>query len=439
MIFQWLKQYMPRGLYGRAALILVLPVLVLQVVISVLFAQRHFTDVTEQMTRSVMREISVVFDTVSGTDEPAILDAAVRARLPGLGIRLRSVPAAQIPEQDTRLWYDFSGTVIVPMLRQGFPQIERILLADDSVVTLYADSRHGPVRLEMNRNLFSASKPHQLYVYLVVIGGLMTLIAFIYLRNQLRPITRLAAAAEAFGRGRHVPYSPAGATEVRAAGTAFLDMRHRIERHIEQRTLMLSGVSHDLRTPLTRMRLELSLLDPAERAPLERDLDEMQRLVDEFLSFVRGASEGEPERVDPHALAEDIAADARRAGQDVCVVASEGAGEIPLRRVAMRRAVDNLVSNAVRYGSRAEISVVLTEKSLRLRVEDDGPGIPADLRMEAQKPFTRLDAARNQDRGTGVGLGLAIATDIARAHGGVLRLGESERLGGLCADIVIAR
>lgn len=181
------------------------------------------------------------------------------------------------------------------------------------------------------------------------------------------------------------------------------------------------------------------MLDEAERAPLEQDVEEMQRLVDEFLSFVKGASEGAPEPVDPVALAEDLVADARRAGHDVTFIGAEGTGMIRLRPVAMRRAIDNLVSNAVRYGSRAEVSVTLTDRSLRIRVEDDGPGIPAEQRLEAQKPFTRLDAARNQDRGAGVGLGLAIATDIARAHGGVLRLGESTRLGGLCADIVIAR
>jgi two-component system osmolarity sensor histidine kinase EnvZ len=216
-------------------------------------------------------------------------------------------------------------------------------------------------------------------------------------------------------------------------------MRNRIERHIEQRTLMLSGVSHDLRTPLTRMKLELSLLDEEDRAPLERDVEEMQRLVDEFLSFVKGAAEGDAVPVDPMEMSQRLVEDAQRAGQNVSLARAAGAGTIRLREVAFRRAVDNLISNAVRYGTRAEVSVDLTEKSLRVRVEDDGPGIPEESRAEAQKPFVRLDSARNQDKGAGVGLGLAIATDIARAHGGVLRLAQSETHGGLCADIVIAR
>lgn len=438
MSFQWLKRYMPRGIYGRAALILVLPVFVVQLVVFVVFAQRHFTDVTEQMTATMIRELSLVFDTVESTDDPARLQDRLNERLGGLGIDVDLVADAALPPRDTRLWYDFSGTVFAPMLRAAFPSIRRILLADDSVVVLYADTRHGIARLRMARNRLSASKPHQLYVNMVFFGVLMTVIAYIYLRNQLRPITRLAAAAEAFGRGRHIPYSPAGAAEVRAAGAAFVDMRHRIERHIEQRTLMLSGVSHDLRTPLTRMRLALSLLDDAEREPLEHDVDEMERLVGEFLSFVQGA-EGKPERVDPVALVRDVVRDAQRAGRNVTLVSEEGEGTVRLRETAMRRAIDNLISNAVRYGNRAEVSVMLSEKALRIRVEDDGPGIPDRQQAEAQKPFVRLDAARNQDRGAGVGLGLAIATDVARAHGGVLRLGRSARLGGLCADIVIAR
>ncbi|MEP5088435.1 MAG: ATP-binding protein, partial [Paracoccaceae bacterium] len=283
------------------------------------------------------------------------------------------------------------------------------------------------------------SNPHQLLVSMVFFSGLMTIIAYIYMRNQLRPIRRLARAAEAFGRGRHAPYSPSGALEVRAAGSAFVDMRARIERQIEQRTLMLSGVSHDLRTPLTRLRLGLSMMDGEDAALLQRDVDDMQRLVDEFLDFAKGASEGEPEKVDPQVLLAEVAADAKRSGKDVIIVESEGNGTVLLRSMAIRRAIENLIGNAVRYGTRAELSVVLTEKSLRFQVEDDGPGIPPDQRDDAIKPFTRLDPSRNQDKGSGVGLGLAIAADIARAHGGVLRLDQSHRLGGLRADIVISR
>jgi two-component system osmolarity sensor histidine kinase EnvZ len=216
-------------------------------------------------------------------------------------------------------------------------------------------------------------------------------------------------------------------------------MRARIERQIETRTLMLSGVSHDLRTPLTRMRLSLSLLEDEDAEPLMQDVEEMTRMIDEFLDFARGASEGSAEAVDPISLVREAVEDAQRAGQDVSLADVAGEGTAMLRPVAMRRAVDNLISNGARYGGRVEVSVQLTDKSLRIRVEDAGPGIPEERRKEAMRPFSRLDPSRNQDKGGGVGLGLAIASDIARAHGGVLRLGESEGLGGLTADIVIAR
>ena len=431
MFFQWLKRYMPRGLYGRALLILVLPVVTLQLVVSVVFIQRHFEGVSAQMSREVARAVNLALDEAArdGTGEIAR----------GLGIDLRAVGPEAVPAEDLRRWYDFSGIVVTRTLQGAVPGVQRVLLPDDTDVRLFV-ARDGLWEVTFLRRRASASNPHQLLVNMVFFGGLMTVIAYIYLRNQLRPITRLAAAAEAFGRGRHEPYTPSGAIEVRAAGAAFLDMRARIERQIEQRTMMLSGVSHDMRTPLTRLRLGLSMLDDDDRVALERDVDDLQTLLDAFLDFARGnAAGGDPEETDPIALVQDIVATAVRGGRDVYLHDAQGTGTAQVRPAAMRRAVDNLIGNAVRYGTRAEVSVQMTEKSLRIRVEDDGPGIPPAQREEALRPFVRLDPARNQDRGSGVGLGLAIAADIARGHGGVLRWGQSDRLGGLCADIVIAR
>ncbi|MDM7970018.1 MAG: ATP-binding protein [Paracoccaceae bacterium] len=438
MFFAWLKRFSPRGLYGRAALILILPVVTLQLVVSVVFIQRHFEGVTRQMTQMAAREVELLLQdiAVASTPETALEAVADVAAL--LQIVLRFPLDDAVPESQRR-WYDLSGLQVIDTFDRLLPRLLAVRLPDDRNVLLYLDTPPGVLEVTLDRRRVSPSNPHQLFVNMVFFGGLMTLIAFIYLRNQLRPITRLAQAAEAFGKGRTVTYRPSGAVEVRAAGNAFLDMRNRIERQIEQRTLMLSGVSHDLRTPLTRLKLGLSMLDDADAADLKRDVDEMQSMLDEFLNFARGISEAEPEPVDPAELLRDLVEDFARAGKAVTLVAVEGQGTILLRRLAMRRAVENLITNAVRYGSRAEVSMMLTEKSLRIRVEDDGPGIPPAQRSEAVKPFTRLDAARNQNKGSGVGLGLAIATDIARAHGGVLRLGQSERLGGLQADIVIAR
>jgi two-component system osmolarity sensor histidine kinase EnvZ len=437
MRFDWLKRYLPRGLYGRAALILILPVVTLQLVVSVVFIQRHFDGVTRQMTQTAAREIALVLSAL----EAGQSDTIARA------LNLRLTPDADPPARDVRRWYDFTGIVVIATFRAVLPDIEAIVLTDDRSLTLYLAPPSGPLAITLERRRVSATNPHQLFVNMLFFGGLMTLIAFIYLRNQLRPIARLAEAAEAFGRGRVIAYRPAGAAEVRIAGAAFLDMRARIERQIEQRTLMLSGVSHDLRTPLTRLKLGLSLMDDpalaAERAAMERDVAEMARMIDEFLSFARDASEGDPEAVDPVALVQGLVADHQRAGRAVRLAQVEGAGQVMLRAGPFRRAVDNLIGNAVRHGTHVEVSVLLSDRALRVRVEDDGPGIPAGQRGEAVRPFVRLDTARNQNAGTaggaGVGLGLAIATDVARAHGGTLRLGESATLGGLRADIVIGR
>ena len=408
-------------------MILLLPVVVLQLVVTVVFMQRHFEGVTMQMSTTVAREVELV---LSGVPETT-LDV--------LGIRVADVSRDVLVEPNTRLWFDFSGVIITRNLNKILPQIKVIDLYNDDIVRLVADVDGQAKEIIFDRSRISAAKPHQLFVNMMFYGFLFTLIALVYLRNQLRPIKRLATAAEAFGRGRNMPFSPAGATEVRSAGTAFVDMRNRIERQIETRTLMLSGVSHDLRTPLTRMRLALAMLDDDEREPLELDVDEMQGMIDAFLEFSKGGQAMEPESVVVQTWIEQVVAGCARAGRDVSLVHSEGEGAVMLRLGGMRRALDNLIGNAVRYGSSAEVSMVLTDKFLRLRVEDDGPGIPENRRAEAQRPFTRLDTSRNQDKGGSVGLGLAIATDIARAHGGVLRLGESERLGGLRADIVIAR
>ena len=268
----------------------------------------------------------------------------------------------------------------------------------------------------------------------------MSAIAYFFLRNQLKPITRLAEVASAFGKGRHEPYRPRGALEVRAAGTAFLDMRARIERQIEQRTLMLSGVSHDLRTPLTRMRLGLALqAETPETDALLSDVADMERLVDEFLAFVRGDAMETEEPVDPVALVDRLIEGWVRMGQDVTRGAVTGQGLVTMRPQAIRRALENLVTNALRHGTRAEIGLSVGDRMVRFSVDDNGPGIPKDQRDEAVRPFVRLSSERNPNRGGGVGLGLAIATDIARSHGGALRLTDSPSMGGLRAELDIAR
>ena len=445
MTFGWLKRLMPRGLYGRAALILFLPVVTVTLVVSVMFLQRHFEDVTRQMADAAASEIALIADRVAsaGGDADAARAAGQAIAVPlGLSLDLPAPPGVV----ERRHFYDFSGRVLIAEMRDSLPAIRAVDLSDSRRVRVLVDGTPTFV-VTIPRSRLTASNPHQLLVLMLLTSLLMSSIASIFLRNQLRPIRRLALAAEAYGRGQIKPYRPSGATEVRSAGRAFVEMRNRIERQNEQRKLMLTGISHDLRTPLTRLRLGLSMLapdlppEPDEIADMERDVVGMGAMIDAFLDHARAeAQDGEPEPVDLAALVAEIVGDAQRGGQPVTLRGSvDDDVTVTLRPQGLRRAVDNLIGNAVRYGNRAEISVTLTSRVLRIAVEDDGPGIPPDRRDEALRPFVRLDASRNQDRGQGAGLGLAIAADIARAHGGELRLGDSAALGGLMAEILLPR
>jgi two-component system osmolarity sensor histidine kinase EnvZ len=439
MIFHWLKNYMPRGIYARAALILILPVILLQLLVSVIFIQRHFDGVTQLMTSAVNIELRFLVDTVNDAPDVAAAREAISRIDAPLEI-LTVLPARDVAAQDIIPFVDLTGSSVIWTMREGVANILAVSLEDRRRVVVWVETEHGPFKMELNRRRASAANPHQLLVIMVVMGAVMTTVAYFFLRNQLRPIKRMAAAAADYGKGRITRFTPTGAVEVRAAGMAFLDMRNRLERQTQSRTLMLSGVSHDLRTPLTRLRLGLSMLDEDEVAPLVRDVDDMQLLLDGFLDFARSDAADSLDTAVPADLVEAVLEDARRMGQAVTLGAIDGPREeIGLRPLAIRRALDNLVNNALRYGTRAEIGVSVTDRAVRFWVEDDGPGIPADQRDDAISPFVRLDPARNQDRGSGVGLGLSIVADVARTHGGVLRLGESEKLGGLLAELVLGR
>jgi len=434
-----LQRILPRGLYWRAALILLVPIVTIQLVVSTAFIQRHYEGVTRQMTNGVAIDLQFLLSEIESAGSPAAAMAQVGPLGEALEVTLTIPAGPTAPVEDRFRFLDLSGKVIVETLRGRLPGLVVADVADpERVVNLLFETSVGLVQAELSRRRMSATNPHQLLVLMVFTSLLMTLVAFVFLRNQLRPITKLAAAAEDFGKGRTVPYRPRGALEVRAAGRAFLDMRARIERQIDQRTLMLSGVSHDLRTPLTRLRLGLSLMpeDP-EVAALQADVQQMQRMVDEFLAFVRGDAIEGTELTDVVALVQDVVA---KAGARVRLVAVEGeAQEVEMRPQAVARAVENLITNAKRYGETVEVRLDFQDRNLRITVEDDGPGIPEDQRDEALRPFTRLGQDRNPNLGGGVGLGLSIAADIALSHGGSLRLSESAQLGGLRADLVIAR
>jgi two-component system osmolarity sensor histidine kinase EnvZ len=281
------------------------------------------------------------------------------------------------------------------------------------------------------RDRASATRAHIFVLWLAGATILLTAVAIIFIKNQVRAIERLAAAAEAFGKGADVPFKPHGAREVRQAARAFLDMRERIQRHIDQRTALLASVSHDLRTPLTRLKLELALARPSKRLEaMKQDLAEMEHMIDEYLAFARGQGGEAVETVGLRALLDEVGEGARRAGAQVTLHADPGV-TVEVRPNALKRALSNLVMNAAVHGERVELSARTRPAGVEVVVDDDGPGIPPERYEDAFKPFSRLDESRNQNA-KGVGLGLAIARDVARGHGGDVRL-ERSPLGGLRA------
>lgn len=408
-----LGRWLPRSFYARAALILIVPIVTIQLAVAVMFLQRHYEDVTVQMTSNMAR-----------------LVALVRAR-PDLAEPLSITLIDPPPERRMRP-FDLTGRAMAERFEALFPDLVTIDTASErrTVRLGFADG----TGMAFHRSNVSASNPHQLLVLMVVTAILMTVVSFLFMRGQIKPIRRLARAAQAFGRGQGVDYRPSGATEVRAAGTAFLDMRARIERHLEQRTLLLSGVSHDLRTPLTRMKLELAMMEGAEVSALSEDVAAMERIIDTFLDFASESARDVRRRVEVRALVQG-AVDMAAPGRGLRVTGPPV--EADVYPEGLRRAAANLMTNANRYGSEVRVGLAVSEGAIVLSVEDDGPGIAEGDRDAAMRPFARLDAARSNTHGN-VGLGLSIVRDVARAHGGTLRLGQSI-LGGLKAEIVLPR
>jgi len=431
-MFTWIKSYMPKRLYYRAALILVFPVVFLQLIVSIVFIQKHFEGVTVQMTRTVAAELDLLTEVI---ERDGAVAAQQIARSLGMSMSIVSQDTEFI---ERRRMFDLTGIVVRRELL-ALPEILTVDMPNNKKVNTRIKSGQEYFDLQFSRKRVSASNPHQLIVYLIVFGAFFTIIAFFYLRNQLRPITRLANAAEAFGHGENVNYYPSGALEVRAAGQAFLDMRERIQRHLKQRTMILSGVSHDLRTPITRLKLGLAFLPKEQREPLEKDVEDMNLLLNEFLDFAKFQNETDvpPEDINPSVLIDDLIENFSRANIKIESLGKIKITTIKLKPFAIKRALENLINNANRYGSKILIETKSEENSLIISVHDDGPGIDQTQYEEVLQPFSRLDPSRNQNKGSGVGLGLPIAKEIVEAHGGILQLSKSSILSGLSVSLVI--
>lgn len=438
-----LKNYLPKRLFFRTLLILIMPMISLQLIVGLVFINRHFAGVTRQMTEGVVLELNHIIDQVRAEGGAPLADLAQDF---GLEIALGDGP---LPAENLHNWYDLSGRVLIRELSARLKAPVRIdLTQSEFLVRLVIDT--GDVRLfvDLPRSRVSARNAHQLLVLMIFASILLILISMAFLRLQTRPIRRLAEVSSAFGKGQVLPITPSGAEEVRRAIFAFLAMRTRLERQMGQRTAMLSSISHDLRTPLTRLKLAAEFLeDDEDTAAMRRDLAEMEAMLDEFLAFAKGEAADDLRETDALALAEAVVEATRRGlpttgmpevTMQVFNPTSESA-ITTMRSGAIERAVQNLVNNAVRYGTRVRLTLRLLPKAVEFVVEDNGPGIAEADRARAVRPFTRLDEARNQNKGGGVGLGLSIATDAARSHGGALELGVSIELGGLRASLRLPR
>jgi len=437
---RWIKRFLPKTLFGRALLIIVTPVVLMQAISAYVFYDRHWDIMTNRLVNSLAGDIAFLIEEL----QPPIAAEAVAAlsdrAFRHFDIELEWRPDGILPNRaPPALLFEFSDAHAA-MEEAMRARVRRPYVMDTNSIPrrieILVQLPDGVLQVVTHqKRLFSSST----YIFLLwMVGSSLVLfaIAIVFMRNQIRPIRRLAVAARAFGLGRDVSgFKPEGATQVRQAAHSFLQMKERINRQLTQRTEMLAGVSHDLRTPLTRMKLLLAMLkETPETTDLKDDVGEMERMVEGYLAFARGEGTEAPIDADLAELVADVVQSERRDGPPIVYERPDpGDAALPLRPQAARRAIANLVRNAKRYGKRVRVTVVRAGPSVEVRIDDDGPGIPADKRDDAFRPFVRLEPSRNPATG-GTGLGLTIARDIVRGHGGELTL-EDSPLGGLRAVI----
>ena len=430
-----IKRFMPTGLYARALLIIIAPMVILQSVVAFVFMERHWNSVTQKLSASVVADIAAIIDIYRTYPQDAELTQIKRISQDKLGLVIDFLPAGEMPQPGPKPFFSLLDQALSVELRK---KIKRPFWIDtvgrSALVEIRIQLDNAVMRVIAPRSAAYASNSGIFLMWMVGTSLVLLTVAILFLRNQIRPILRLADAAEAFGKGRDMPnFRPRGAREVRRAAVAFIEMKLRVERAIEQRTAMLAGVSHDLRTILTRFKLELVLLgDTPEIEAMKKDVDEMGRMLEAYLAFARGDLGETATPTDMADFLEELKTDAERTGHKASVE-FHGQPVVTVKSAAFKRCLANLVSNAARHANAIAITGHRDHRWLTVTVDDDGPGIPAGMRDEVFKPFLRLDNARNQDEG-GTGLGLAIARDIARSHGGDIMLGESP-LGGLRATV----
>lgn len=435
---RFLRRNLPRTLFARSLLIIIIPMVLLQIVVAAVFMERHWQMVTTRLSAAVTRDIAALIDLADTTPQPVSDRELIRIAKERMGLQITIAPGEALPAPRPIPLFSILDRTLSEQING---QINRPFWLNTSDDSKTVEIR---IRIDNNRILSVVTRRDRAYasntqIFLIWMTGtslVLILISILFLRGQIRPIVALTKAAELFGKGQKPaqPFVPRGADEVRRAGLAFLQMRERIERQIEQRTMMLSGVSHDLRTILTRFRLQLAIADsPKDLDGLNRDVDDMNSMLDGYLDFARGQAEEKQAEFDLENLFAQLEHSARLHGKEL-TWSIEGQGKVTVRPNAFTRMITNLTANAWRHaGEKIRVEARNSRKFLTITVDDDGPGIPANMREDVFKPFYRLDEARNLDA-SGTGLGLAIVRDIARGHGGNVTLSDSP-LGGLRAVV----
>lgn len=436
--FRWLGKQMPKGLYARSLLIIIMPMLILQSVIAYVFMERHWQTVTQRLSKAVTADISAIIDIIETYPQDAEYTEIIRISRERLKLNITIMPPDPFPPANSKPFFSILDGILREEITEQISRpfwIDTVGDSDLLEIRIRLENPDKVLRVYAKRNQAYASNSHIFLLWMVGTSLFLISISILFLRNQIRPIQKLSEAAELYGKGRELPddFKIRGAREVRTAGLAFVKMRERIDRQIQQRTAMLTGVSHDLRTILTRFKLQVALVgDNKDTEELQDDINEMQNMLQGYLDFAKGESGEEIALLCLVELLERHAKEAKIKNIKYEVKCPRNL-KIRVRPNAMARLIANLVTNAFRYADIVKVNVIDGASGTIITIDDNGPGIPTHLREDAFRPFMRLDEARNQDE-SGTGLGLSIAQDIAHLHGGNINLHDSP-LGGLRAIV----
>lgn len=423
--FQKLKAFLPKTLFGRSVLIIVLPLIFVQLITTYVFIERHWTWVTRHLGRRLAGQMATVIESYEKNDD--------RYKLLAKRFDFRVNLSSEKPFKVIAPPHKLTRRYLIRYLNQELTYPFRVE-ADNNWISLHVQHPQGWITLTTQRKfLFSMTTPIFL-IWSICTPILFFLIAVIFMRNQIRPIRRLADVVHRFGKGEmHIDLKPEGADEIRRATVAFRVMQERIHRQIQMRTEMLAGVSHDMRTPLTRMELTLAMMKGSvQKNELLKDVREMTKTVESYLAFSRGEDGEQTKEIPLQDFLNDCLWGIKKSLITLENTLTNNA-RIRSRPLNLKRGITNILENALRYGSHVWIYVNASKEFLYLSIEDNGPGIPADARMDVFKPFFRLEPSRNQKTG-GTGLGLTIARDAIVSHGGTIQLADSPK-GGLAVHI----